>query len=83
VGKGRDNKQQIIIHSSMDKGKLITIRDRIFLHNIFSAVRRIKFVSERMSYITIKGRSCDNIILNMHAPNENKDDDIKDRFVKN
>jgi hypothetical protein len=32
-----------------------------------------------MSYITLKGHCCD-IVLNMHAPTEDKDDDIKDNF---
>jgi hypothetical protein len=35
-----------------------------------------------MSYIILKGRSCDNIILNVHAPNEDKDDDIKDSIYE-
>jgi hypothetical protein len=33
-----------------------------------------------MSYITLKVCWCDIIVLNMHAPTEDKDDDIKDRF---
>jgi hypothetical protein len=34
-----------------------------------------------MSYITTKGHWCD-IVLNVHAPNENKDDVIKDSFYE-
>jgi exonuclease III len=50
-----------------------------FVHNrIISAVKRAEFVSDRMSYITLKGRWCDIIVLNVHDPTENKDDDIKD-----
>jgi hypothetical protein len=50
-----------------------------FVHNrIISAVIRIEFVSDRMSYIILKGRWCDIIVLNVHAPTEDKDDDIKD-----
>jgi hypothetical protein len=37
----------------------------------------VKFVSDRMSYVTLKGRSCDIIVLNVHAPTEDKDDVIK------
>jgi hypothetical protein len=33
-----------------------------------------------MSYITLKGRWCDDVILNVHAPTEDKDDDKKDSF---
>jgi hypothetical protein len=54
-----------------------------FVHNrIISAVRRVEFVSDRMSYITLKGRWCDIIVLNVHDPTEDKDDDIKDRFYE-
>jgi hypothetical protein len=35
-----------------------------------------------MSYITLKGRWCDIIVLNVHAPTEDKDDDIKDSFYE-
>jgi hypothetical protein len=52
-----------------------------FVHNrIISAVKRVQFVSDRMSYITPKGHLCDIIVLNVHAPTEDKDDDIKDSF---
>jgi hypothetical protein len=40
-----------------------------FVHNrIISAVKRAEFVSDRMSYITLKGHWCDIIVLNVHAP---------------
>jgi exonuclease III len=35
-----------------------------------------------MSYITLKGHWCDIIVLNVHAPTEDKDDDIKDSFYE-
>jgi hypothetical protein len=35
-----------------------------------------------MSYIILKGRWCDIIIQNVHAPTEDKDDDIKDSFYE-
>jgi exonuclease III len=52
-----------------------------FVHNrIISAVMRVEFVSDWMSYITLKDRWCDTIVLNVHAPTEDKDDVIKDSF---
>jgi hypothetical protein len=39
-------------------------------------------VSNRMSYITLRGRWCNIIVLNIHAPIEDKIDDIKDRFYE-
>jgi endonuclease/exonuclease/phosphatase family metal-dependent hydrolase len=35
-----------------------------------------------MSYVTLKDRWCDIIVLNAHAPTEDKDDVIKDCFYK-
>jgi hypothetical protein len=37
---------------------------------IISAVKRVEFVSGRMSYILLRGRWCDIIVLNVHAPTE-------------
>jgi hypothetical protein len=52
-----------------------------FVHNgIISAVKRVEFVSDRMSYITLKGRWCDIIVLNVHVPTKDKDDNIKNSF---
>jgi hypothetical protein len=31
-------------------------------------VKRVELVSDRMSYINLKGRWCDIIVLNVHAP---------------
>jgi hypothetical protein len=52
-------------------GMLIITWDRLFsVHKrIISAVKRIEFVSDRMSYIILRGRWCDIIVLNVHAPN--------------
>ena len=35
---------------------------------------------DRISCITLKGRWCDIIVLNVHGPSEDKDDYIKDSF---
>jgi hypothetical protein len=35
---------------------------------IISAVKRVGFISDRMSYIILRGCWCDIIILNVHAP---------------
>jgi hypothetical protein len=49
---------------------------------IISAVRRVKSVSDRMSYIIVRGRWYNIIIVNVHAPCENKSDDVKDTFYE-
>jgi hypothetical protein len=52
-----------------------------FVHKrIVSAVRRVEFISDRMTYIILRGRWCKIIVLNVHAPCEDKDDDVKDSF---
>jgi len=51
-------------------------------HRIVSAVKRVEFVSDRMSYIVLRGRWCNIIVLNMHAPSEDKSDDSKDNFYE-
>ena len=44
-------------------------------HRIVSAVKRVEFVSDRVSYIVLRGRWCNIIVLNVHAPSEDKNDD--------
>jgi hypothetical protein len=41
-------------------------------HRKVSAVKTVEFVSERMSYIVLRGQWCNPIILNVHAPFEEK-----------
>jgi exonuclease III len=54
-----------------------------FVHKrIILAVKRIEFVSDRMSYMTLRGRWCDIIVLNVHAPTEDKCDGTKDSFYE-
>jgi exonuclease III len=49
---------------------------------IISAVKRVEFVSDRMSYIMLRGRWCYIIVLNVHAPIEDKTDDEKVSFYE-
>jgi hypothetical protein len=44
---------------------------------IISAVKRVEFVVERMSFMMLRGRWCHIIVLNIHAPTEDKSDDVK------
>jgi len=47
-------------------------------HRIVSGVKTVAFVSNRVSYIILRGRWCNIIILNVHAPSEKKSDDSKE-----
>jgi hypothetical protein len=47
-----------------------------------SAIKRVEFVSDRMSYIVLRGRWCNIIVPNAHAPKEENGDDSKDSFYE-
>jgi hypothetical protein len=54
-----------------------------FVHKrIISVVKRVEFVSDRMSYIILRGRWCHIVVLNVQAPTEDKIDDVKDSFYE-
>ena len=40
-------------------------------HRILSAVKRVEFVSDKVSYIVLRGRCCNIFVLNVHAPRDN------------
>jgi hypothetical protein len=45
----------------------------IFVHHkTLSAVKRVEFVSDRVSYIFLRGHGCNIIVLNVHAPSGRK-----------
>jgi len=55
-----------------------------FVHQrTVSTVRRVEFVSDRVSYIVLKGRWCYIVVLNVHAASEEKSEDSKDSFMRN
>ena len=54
-----------------------------FVHQgIASAIKRVEFVSDRMSYTVLRGRWCNIIVLNVHALSEEKSDSSKDSFYE-
>jgi len=54
----------------------------MFSVKILSAVKTAEFVSDRTSYMVLRGRWCNIIILNVHAQSEEKSDDSKHRFYE-
>ena len=68
---------------SMEKEtKIIWVQDFFVHHGIVSAVKRVEFVSDRMSCIVLRERWYI-IVLNVHASSEEKSDDSKDSFMRN
>ena len=51
-------------------------------HSIVSAGKRVEFASDRVSYIVLRGRWCNTIVSNVHAPSEDKSDDSKDSIYE-
>jgi exonuclease III len=55
----------------------------LFVHKkIISAVKRVEFIGDRMSHIILRGRWCDVILLNVHAPTVDRTDHMKYRFYE-
>ena len=52
-------------------------------HRLVSAVKTVDFVSDRVSYVVLRGHWCNIIVLNVCAPSEEKSDDSKDSFMRN
>ena len=46
-------------------------------------MKRVEFVSDRVSYTVLSGRWCNIIVLNVHAPSEEEGDDSKTVFMRN
>ena len=54
-----------------------------FVHQrMASAVKRVEFVSDWMSYIVLRDRWCNIIVLNVHATSEEKSDNSEDSFYE-
>jgi hypothetical protein len=60
----------------MSIGKFFLVQNRIL-----SAVKRVQFVSDKMSLTVLQGHSRKIIVLNVHT-SEEKSDDSKDSFYE-
>jgi hypothetical protein len=54
-----------------------------FVHENHVSSQRVEFVSDRMSYIILRGRWCDIIVLHVHVPTEDNIHNIRDSSMKN
>ena len=52
-------------------------------HRIVSVVKRVEFVSDMVPYIVLRGGWCNTVVLNVHAPSEEKVMNQKTVFTRN
>ena len=81
--KGHGRSRGLYFFSMEKETKIISWEQNFFVHHtIVSAVNRVEFVSDRLSYVVLRGHRY-NINLNVHAPSEEKSDDSEDSFYGN
>jgi hypothetical protein len=57
----------------MEMKRKSSIRNKIFVHRrVVSAVKTVEFLSDRTSYMVLRGRWCNNVILNVFASSKEK-----------
>jgi hypothetical protein len=56
--------------------------DLLVHKRIISAVKKVEFVNNRMSYIILRGHWCHIIVLNIHVRTKDKTDDVKGIFYE-
>jgi hypothetical protein len=56
--------------------------DQFIYKRIISAVRRVEFISDRLSYAILRGHCCNIIVFSVHAPREDKNGGVKGRHYE-
>ena len=74
----------IIIFSMEKEMRTITLeQDSLYTTEYYQQLREYSFFfSDKVSYIVLRGRWCNIIVLNVHAPSEEKSGDSTDRFYE-
>ena len=83
MGQRGHNKSRGLYFFLWKRNENNQLRAEFFVHHrIVSAVKIVEFVSNRVSYIVLRGRWCNIIVLNVQAPSEEKSDNSKDSFYE-
>ena len=72
-----------ILSYGIEKNIIDCQQELFVLYTTLSAVKRLEFINDRMSYVVLRGRWCDIIVLKLHLPSEEKGDNSKDSFKRN
>jgi hypothetical protein len=56
------------------------VQGLLYIRESYQQLKGLSFVNDRTSYIILRGRWFHIIVLNVHAPTEDKTDDVKDGF---
>ena len=73
MGQRGRGKSRGLYSFSVESKRKSSIGNRIFVHHrIVSAVKRVEFVIDRVSYIVLRCRWFNILVLNVHAPPEGK-----------
>ena len=82
-GHGKSRGLYIYIFFYEKENKIHQLETGFFVHHrIVRAFKRVESVSDRTSYIVLRGHWCHIIVLNVCAPSEEKSDDSKGRFYE-
>jgi len=84
VGQGGTVRQEIMIFSSGKEMEIVSWEQGFFVHcRIVSAVKRVEFVSDRLSYIVLRGCWRNIIVVNVHHQVRKKVMRQKIVFIRN
>ena len=65
--RGHSKSRELYFFSMEKEMKIISWERDFFVHQrITSAVKRVEFVCDRLSYIVLRGRCCNIIVVNVH-----------------
>jgi hypothetical protein len=77
VGQIRHGKRNGFYFFYGKETKIIIWEQDFFHHRTVSAVKRVEYVSDRMSSVALRDRWCNIIVFNVHTPSEGKSDNSK------
>ena len=49
---------------------------------MISTIKKVEFISDRLSYLILRARWCDIIVMNAHAPTEDEENLIRGNFYE-